>query len=234
MISCIIIEDEPLAMHRLEQFIQRSNRLKLLACFNDSEKGLEYLKNEKTDIAFVDVQMNQMTGIEIIKNFNDQANTNGQSNQSKQTNQTQFVITTAFSEYAVKGFDLNAVDYLLKPYSFERFEKAVEKIEIAIFKHNSEEHYINIPTGRTIERILVNDIIFIEGMRDYRRVHLAKSRIMTLLTFIEFEKMLIDSSIVRIHKSHMVHMKKVTTIESQQLWIGELQFKVSATYKNYI
>jgi DNA-binding LytR/AlgR family response regulator len=71
-------------------------------------------------------------------------------------------------------------------------------------------------------------------MRDYRRVHLAKSRIMTLLTFIEFEKMLIDSSIVRIHKSHMVHMKKVTTIESQQLWIGELQFKVSATYKNYI
>jgi two-component system LytT family response regulator len=77
MINCIIIEDEPLAMHRLEQFIQRSTRLKLLACFNDSEKGLEYLKNEKTDIAFVDVQMNQMTGIEIIKNFNDQANTNG-------------------------------------------------------------------------------------------------------------------------------------------------------------
>jgi len=225
MINCIIIEDEPLAMQRLEQYVHQCNGLNLIACFSNSEKGFEYLKNQKVDLAFVDIKMNQMTGIEIINNFNDQPNLN---------RQTQFVITTAYSEYAVKGFELNAVDYLLKPYTFDRFEKAVEKVEIAFVNIKVEYTYINIPSGRKTERIFVNDIIFIEGMRDYRRIHAAERRIMTLLTFTELEKMLIDTSIVRIHKSHMVNMKKVTKTESQIIWIDKVQFKVSATYKHHI
>ncbi len=217
MIKCIIIEDEPLALERIEQFALKCPELELLACFINADKGLSYLKVNEVNVCFIDIEMNEMSGIEII-----------QATHYK----TQFVISTAFSEYAVKGFDLNVVDYLLKPYSFERFRESITKIQSAVSKKTPKT--ITVPEGRNKIVLPVHEILFIEGMGDYRRIHAEDKKVMTLLTFGEIEIMLGTSDLIRIHKSHMINLKKVDKIaQNNFVWINGLSFKISDSYKTH-
>lgn len=217
--SCIIIEDEPLALERTKLFVEKIPFLNLEATFDNALMGLAYLKLHKVDLLFLDINMDELTGIELLE--------------STQL-ESQVIITTAYQEYALKGYELNITDYLLKPFNFERFLQAVTKalgnIQQTIPQTVSQD-YIFVKTENRLEKIMLQDIIFIEGMRDYRRIHTTEKRIMTLQNFKELEEMIPSDLVCRVHKSYMVSLHKIDSIERSRIHIGKEIIPISDTYK---
>ena len=217
--SCIIIEDEPLALERTKIFVEKIPFLNLEATFDNALMGLAYLKLHKVDLLFLDINMDELTGIELLE--------------STQL-ESQVIITTAYQEYALKGYELNITDYLLKPFNFERFLQAVTKalgnIQQTIPQTISQD-YIFVKTENRLEKIMLQDIIFIEGMRDYRRIHTTEKRIMTLQNFKELEEMIPSDLVCRVHKSYMVSLHKIDSIERSRIHIGKEIIPISDTYK---
>jgi len=217
--SCIIIEDEPLALERTKIFVEKIPFLNLEATFDNALMGLAYLKLHKVDLLFLDINMDELTGIELLE--------------STQL-ESQVIITTAYQEYALKGYELNITDYLLKPFNFERFLQAVTKalgnIQQTIPQTISQD-YIFVKTENRLEKIMLQDIIFIEGMRDYRRIHTTEKRIMTLQNFKELEAMISSDLVCRVHKSYMVSLHKIDSIERSRIHIGKEIIPISDTYK---
>jgi DNA-binding LytR/AlgR family response regulator len=143
------------------------------------------------------------------------------------------IITTAYNEYALKGFDLNVTDYLLKPFTFERFIQAVGKAQEYMKKESpaSDKTFIFIKTEYRLEKILLSEIFYIEGMRDYRRVHTTSKKIMTLKTFKDFEQDISPGIICRVHKSFMVSLAKIESIERDRIKIKDVFIPISETYR---
>ena len=217
--KCIIIEDEPLALERTKNYIQKVPSLKLIACFENSLEGLEYLKTHPVDLLFLDINMDELSGVELLE--------------SAQIS-SQVIITTAYQQYALKGFELNVTDYLLKPFSFQRFLQAVNKAQqnLTPNKQTPSVEFIFVKTENRLEKIMLEDILFIEGMRDYRRIHTRKKRIMTLQNFSELEEMLPVHLVCRVHKSWMVALSKIEAVERSRIIIGKERIPISATYKD--
>lgn len=213
-INCIIVEDEPIALERTQFFIEKLPLLNLVASFDNAIDALTYLKSNTVDLIFLDIEMEELTGIELLENA---------------TITAQVIITTAYDQYALKGYELNVVDYLLKPFSFERFLKAVDKVPI---KSTTKRAFVFIKTAHRLEKIMVNDILHIEGMGEYRRIFTTKKQIMTLQTFTELEELFSPQIICRVHKSHMVALQKIDSIERSRIKIGEKLIPISETYKN--
>ncbi|MDG1803694.1 response regulator transcription factor [Flavicella sp.] len=217
--SCIIIEDEPLALERTKLFVEKIPFLNLEATFDNALMGLAYLKLHKVDLLFLDINMDELTGIELLESTK---------------LESQVIITTAYQEYALKGYELNITDYLLKPFNFERFLQAVTKalgnIQHTIPQTVSQD-YIFVKTENRLEKIMLQDIIFIEGMRDYRRIHTTEKRIMTLQNFKELEEMIPSDLVCRVHKSYMVSLHKIDSIERSRIHIGKEIIPISDTYK---
>ena len=217
--SCIIIEDEPLALERTKIFVEKIPFLNLEATFDNALMGLAYLKLHKVDLLFLDINMDELTGIELLESTK---------------LESQVIITTAYQEYALKGYELNITDYLLKPFNFERFLQAVTKalgnIQHTIPQTVSQD-YIFVKTENRLEKIMLQDIIFIEGMRDYRRIHTTEKRIMTLQNFKELEEMIPSDLVCRVHKSYMVSLHKIDSIERSRIHIGKEIIPISDTYK---
>lgn len=216
--SCIIIEDEPLALEKTKDFVSKVPFLQLSATFDNALTGLAYLNNNKVDILFLDINMDELTGIELLQS-------------SKITSQV--IITTAYQEYALKGYELQITDYLLKPFAFNRFLQAVNKAQENLVRRNTEERpdFIFVKTENRLEKIMLNEIVYIEGMRDYLRIHTATKKIMTLQNFNEFEKMIPSSVVCRVHKSFMVALNKIESIERSRIKIADQLIPVSETYK---
>jgi two-component system LytT family response regulator len=217
VINCIIVEDEPLALERAETYVKKLPWLNLLNTFNNGLDALIYLKANSVDLIFLDINIGELTGIQLLESTKITA---------------QVIITTAYQEYAIKGYELNVTDYLLKPYTFERFVQAVDKVKLNLDKNiAANKDHIFIKTEYRLEKILFDEILFIEGMRDYRSIQCINKRIMTLQTFTELEKE-IDSSIVcRVHKSYMVSMNKIESVERDQIKIKDKYISISDTYK---
>ncbi len=217
-ISCIIVEDEPLALERAKEFVARMPFLQLIATFDNGMDAWVYLKTNDVQLIFLDINMGEFSGIHLLE--------------SAAVN-CQVIMTTAYPEYALKGFDLKVTDYLLKPYTFERFVQAVERAESAIKKTGFPyaESFIFIKTANRLEKLLLNDILYIEGMRDYRRIHTVSQKIMTLKTFADFEREISPAIICRIHKSYMVAVHQIESIVKDQVRIGSTLLPVSETYK---
>lgn len=216
--SCIIIEDEPLALEGTKNFVQRIPFLNLGATFDNALSGLAYLKTNKIDILFLDINMDELSGIELLESANIKS---------------QVIITTAYQEYALKGYELNITDYLLKPFTFNRFLQAVNKAQENLQQTlgtNSAE-FIFIKTENRLEKIMLNEILYIEGMRDYRRIHTLNKRIMTLQNFRELEQLIPSSLICRVHKSYMVALNKIESIERSRIRIGKKIIPISETYR---
>jgi two-component system LytT family response regulator len=170
---CIIIEDEPLALERTKGFVAKIPFLQLLGAFDNAMEGLAFLKSNPVDVLFLDINMDELSGIELLE--------------STKLN-CQVILTTAYSEYALKGYDLHVTDYLLKPFSFERFLQAVDKLQDKKTDGAATaSNFIFVKTENRLEKVNLEDILFIEGMRDYRRIHTVHKRIMTLQNFSEFE-----------------------------------------------
>ena len=216
--SCIIIEDEPLALKRTSDFVNKIPFLNLIDTFDNSINGLFYLKSNKVDLLFLDINMDELSGIELLES-------------SKIDSQV--IITTAYQEYALKGYELNVTDYLLKPFTFDRFLKAVTKAQENLANRNSDSQpdYIFVKTEYRLEKIMLNEIVYIEGMRDYRRIHTVNKKVMTLQNFSEFEKLIPSNIVCRVHKSYMVSLNKIVSIERNRIKIADQLIPISETYK---
>ena len=218
-INCIIIEDEPLALERTKSYVLQIPTLNLLHAFDNGFDALTFLKSNKVDLLFLDIKMDEISGIQLLETLKIRS---------------EVIITTAYNEYALKGFDLNVTDYLLKPYTFERFLQAVNKAQnnLANKENIQTKKFIFVKTEYRLEKLSLSDILYIEGMRDYRRIHTIDKRIMTLQTFKEFEQEISPSIICRVHKSFMISIDKIESIERDRIKIKDVLIPISETYKN--
>lgn len=217
-LNCIIIEDEPLALERTQEFVNKVPFLDLNATFENALNGLAYLRSNAVDILFLDINMDELSGIELLESSNISC---------------EVIFTTAYSEYALKGYELNVTDYLLKPFTFQRFLQSVTKAQQNIQSKNEKKlDFIFIKTENRLEKIMLGDIIYIEGMRDYRRIHTANKSIMTLQNFKELEQLIPQSFICRVHKSYMVSLHKIESIERNRIKISNTYIPISQTYKD--
>ena len=216
--TCIIIEDEPLALEKTKAFVNKVPFLHLTATFDNALTGLAYLNNNKVDLLFLDINMDELSGIELLES----ANIN-----------SQVIITTAYQEYALKGYELHITDYLLKPFTFNRFLQAVNKAQENLNQRSTEKQldFIFVKTENRLEKIMISDILYIEGMRDYLRIHTATKKIMTLQSFNELEQLIPAHIVCRVHKSYMVAVSKIESIERSRIKIADQIIPVSETYK---
>jgi len=217
--TCIIIEDEPLALEKTKDFVMKVPFLHLSATFDNALTGLTYLNNNKVDLLFLDINMDELSGIELLE--------------SSKIN-SQVIITTAYQEYALKGYELQITDYLLKPFTFNRFLQAVNKAQENMVRRasDSQPDFIFVKTENRLEKIMINEIVYIEGMRDYRRIHTIHTKVMTLQNFSEFETLIPPSLVCRVHKSYMVALNKIVSIERSRIKIADQLIPISDTYKD--
>lgn len=217
-LTCIIIEDEPLALEKTKDFVNKVPFLNLAATFDNALTGLAYLNNNKVDLLFLDINMDELSGIELLE--------------SSKIN-SQVIITTAYQEYALKGYELQITDYLLKPFTFNRFLQAVNKAQENILRRNSDSQpeFIFVKTENRLEKVMLNEIVYIEGMRDYLKIHTLTKKVMTLQSFGELEKMIPSTIVCRVHKSYMVALNKIDSIERSRIKIADQLIPISDTYK---
>ena len=217
MINCIIIEDEPLAAGKIENFISKLPRVRLSGIFNSAIPAIEYLKNNSVDILFLDIEMKDLSGIQFLESVRIES---------------KVIITSAYEQYAIKGFDLQVCDYLLKPISFERFIQAVDKArdELNQKKENKKANKIFIKTEYRLEGIELSDILYIEGMGDYRKIVTASKKIITLQSFGELSDLLPKEIFCRVHNSFLVSLDKIEKIERNRILIKEKIIPVSNSY----
>ena len=213
-ITCIIIDDEPSSQNVLKSFINRIDYLELTHVCNDALEALDYLKNNAVDLLFLDINMPQLSGISFYKSL---------------LNPPKVIFTTAYSEYALEGFELEAIDYLLKPFSFERFVKAVSKIKN--LNDDKTEHII-IKSDKKLHQIKFDDIIFVEGLGDYIKVHLKDSFLVTYKTLKDMKNALPSSIFIQVHKSFIINKNKVDYIEGNLAIINSNKVPLGQKYKN--
>jgi two-component system, LytTR family, response regulator len=220
MIRCIIIEDEHLAAAKLAEFIGRMDLLSLQKVFDNGADAISYLVNNETDLIFLDICMRDLDGIQVLKALQ---------------HPPKVIITSAESSYALAGYEYNVSDYLLKPFGFDRFVKAVTKVANDLASKQqplAAASYIFVKTEYRNERIDLDEIKYIEGMKDYLSIVLAKRKVMTLMSFNEILQLLPPSRFQRVHKSFIVALDKIRSIEKSQLRIDDVSIPVSDTYRD--
>ncbi len=224
-INCIVIDDELPAIEQMEEYILRVPFLKLLRSFDNGIEPINFLQSNAVDVIFLDIEMEGFTGLQLIKTLR---------------HPPKIILTTAYDQYAIKAFDLNVSDYLLKPISFERFMQSIDKIFDLFAKTkptNTQEaqykrDYFFVKTEFRMQRVDFNDILYIEGMKEYLRIHTTIEKIMTLQNFKSLEEVLPADNFIRVHKSYMVAINKIKSVEKNRISIAEEIIPVSDTYKD--
>lgn len=244
MLTCIIIEDEPLARNLMEAYVKKVPHLNLLKSFSSSLAALDFLRENTVDILFSDIQMPEITGITLLKIL-----------QKKPL----VILTTAYSEYALEGYELEVFDYLLKPISLERFLKAVEKATIRLTASqpqpiaaqpivqekivqeitvNSEgnQGFIFVKDGTKLVKIRLNEIQYIEGLKDYVCIHTKDKdstlkKIVTLQTMKSLESQLSENQFIRVHNSYIIAFDAIDAIDKEKIQIGKNFIPISDTYR---
>lgn len=220
MISCIIIEDEPLAIDKLEGFVARVPFLILKGGFNNPMDGMHFLKENHVDLVLLDIQMEQLSGIQLLESLNEKP---------------YIIITSAYAQYALKGYELSVFDYLLKPFSFERFLSAVNRVYDDMKKKqpdNPLKENIFLKTEYRLENIKIAEILFVEGMREYLRIHLPDRKIMTKMSFQGLLQELPDDLFIQTHKSWVVSLPKIESIEHNRIKIKDKLIPIGEKYKD--
>jgi two-component system, LytTR family, response regulator len=224
MIDCIAIDDEPLALRQIESYIRKTPFLNLIGTFENAIEALDYLNKNKVDLMFIDIQMPDLSGMDLVKSLD---------------RKPEIIFTTAYSEYAVEGFKVDALDYLLKPLDYATFLKSANKAQIHFerIKPGQEDlkaspEHLFIKSEYKIIRIELDKILYIEGMREYVRIHLENSKpVMTLLSMKKIEQKLPANKFMRVHRSYIVNLEKITTIERSRIIFNEEYIPVSEQYK---
>ena len=218
-INCIAIEDEPLALKKIKEYIEQVDYLNLLEGFNNAIDAVGYIKKNTVDLIFLDIRMKKLSGIQFLESLQ---------------NKPKVIITSAYDEYALKGYELDVADYLLKPFAFDRFLKSVEKVynQLKEIKSNIANDYIFVKTEYRIEKVVLKEILYIQGMKDYLQIHSIDKKIMTLQTFKNMSKILPSVDFQRVHNSYIVAISKIENIERNRIRIGNDLIPISDSYKD--
>jgi two-component system LytT family response regulator len=231
MIRCLIVDDEPLALHILEDYISKIPFLQLVKATTNPIEALTLVQEKLVDLVFLDVQMPELTGIQFLRIANGKA---------------KVILTTAYSQYALEGYELDVIDYLLKPIAFDRFFKSVQKAQGVLQPAASPPQpepvqqqkqqdllsdFIFVKTEHKIQKVYLNDILFIEGLKDYISIFTPAERIITLQNMKKMEDALPKKHFIRVHKSYIVSINKIDSIERSRIFIGEKVIPVGDTYR---
>ncbi len=221
-LNCIIIDDEPLAAQLLASYAQKTTFLNLIGTFNSAVAAIKNVKEKRIDLIFLDIQMPELSGLEFATLLPPTC---------------KIVFTTAFSQYAIDGYKVNAIDYLLKPISYDDFlkaaNKALDSFTVVEKKDEQEDRFIYVKSEYKLVRVLYDDILYIEGLKDYVKIYLDNNQrpIHSLMNMKTMEDYLPSPEFLRIHRSYIVHMPKVKAIDHSRLVIGENYLPVSDSYK---
>ena len=238
MIKCLVVDDEPLALHIIEDYISKIPFLTLVKATTNPIEALTIVQEGGVDLVYLDVQMPELTGIQFLRIANGKA---------------KVILTTAYPQYALEGYELDVIDYLLKPIAFDRFFKSAQKAQSIIqppVKGGSKEEvavaapapqqpqsdfstdFIFIKTEHKIQKVYLHDILFIEGLKDYISIFTDAERIITLQNMKKMEDALPERHFVRVHKSYIVALNKIDSIERSRIFIGDKVIPVGDTYRD--
>ena len=236
MIKCLVVDDEPLALHILEDYISKVPFLELVKSTTNPIEAHTMVQEGNIDLVFLDVQMPELTGIQFLKIAN---------------GKTKVILTTAYPQYALEGYELDVVDYLLKPIAFDRFFKSAQKAQGIIQPHIKQPapetghqqvqpqqqqdfstDFIFVKSEYKIQKVYLHQILFIEGLKDYISIFTTTERIITLQNMKKMEDTLPEKHFVRVHKSYIVALNKIDSIERSRIFIGDKIIPVGDTYRD--
>jgi DNA-binding LytR/AlgR family response regulator len=222
---CLIVDDEPLAQQVMEEFAGRVPFLEIAGKCSSAIEAIEMLRNTTIDLIFLDIHMPRLSGLDFINSVH---------------NPPQFILVTAYSEYALQGFNVNATDYLMKPVPFDRFLKAVNKAHELYRLRNraastldpAAQKYMLVKSGYQTVKIILDNILYIEGLKDYVKIYTeGKKAILSLLTLKGLVETLPEDKFLRIHKSFIVSTDRITTMSRNRVMIGEKWIPVGESYR---
>ena len=219
-IKTAIVDDEPLAVELLSDYVSKTDSLQLVEASTDVYKVLKLVQDGCIDLLFLDIQMPELTGIQFMKIIDERC---------------KVIITTAYTEYALDGYEFNVVDYLLKPISYERFSKAVNKVLLPSTIENKaakKPDHIFIKSEYKLVRVNLADILYIESLRDYIAIHtLQQQKIMSLESLRNMESVLPADEFLRVHKSYIVSLKKISYVEKNRIVINQQYIPIGDSYQ---
>ncbi|WP_298647380.1 LytTR family DNA-binding domain-containing protein [uncultured Proteiniphilum sp.] len=226
ILNCWIVDDEPLALSLLESYVQKTSFLRLTGKYSNALSAMKHLAEEKVDLLFLDIQMPEVNGMEFARIINDH---------------TRIIFTTAFSEYALEGYKVSALDYLLKPFSFTDFltaaKKALNWFEMTekrpVAEALQESAGIFVKSDYKLLHVLYDDILYIEGLKDYVKIYTGNQSkpILSLISLKMLEEELPSDRFIRIHRSYIIHKNKISSINKRRILIGEKQIPMGETYR---
>jgi two-component system LytT family response regulator len=224
-IKCVIVDDEPLAIQLLQKHIAQLDFFEVTATCNNAIKALEILNRQSVDLLFMDIKMPQLSGLELLKTLRNPPKT---------------ILTTAYREFALDGFDLGVIDYLLKPITFDRFFKAIERYlhtsnyTTPELLSSSEKQFIYLKSGYKYFKVDTRDILYAESLKDYVIVHTKEKTITSKYKISDLEKELDGKGFIRIHRSYIVNLQHITAFTANDIEIGKLELPVGDSYKAYV
>ena len=230
--KCIIVDDEPLAIEVIESYVARLDDFEIVAKCSNALKAFEILQKQEVDVIFLDIQMPKLTGIEFLKSLQ---------------HPPQVIFTTAYRDYAIESYELDVVDYLLKPISFDRFLKSVGKLynenkvspklassTLPQPQQESEDAYIYLKVDKKMVKILLKEIVYIESLKDYVRIRTAEKAIVTHQKISYLEEKLPEECFMRIHRSYIVSISKVESYSSTSIEVPNQELPIGRNYKNQV
>lgn len=226
--KCLIVDDEPLAIKVIKNHLQSFEDIEIVAECSNAIETDKYLRENKIDLIFLDIEMPKVSGFDFLKSLK---------------NPPKVIIVTAYRNYALKGYEYDIVDYLLKPVSFDRFYKAVNKFykqqkdtDIQVFEETSKQGkpFVYFNEDKTIHKIYLDDILYLESFREYIKVHSINKSVMTKLPISKIEEKLKDHEFIRIHKSYVVSVLKIRSFNSRVIYIEDNELPIGRTYKDAV
>lgn len=225
-LKCLLVDDEPLAIRLLENHIAKIDALEVVSTCNSAIKAFEKLNTEQIDVLFLDIKMPNLTGIDFLKTLKNPPKT---------------ILTTAYRDYATESYDLEVIDYLLKPITFERFLKAINKllrVEQPIISNQYNEQndeFIFVKSGTKHHKIIINDILYIESLKDYIKIHLeGDKRIVSKYKISNIEAELKEKSFLRVHRSYLLNTKKITAFTVNDIEIETTELPIGISYRDTV
>ena len=226
ILNCWIVDDEPLALSLLESYVQKTSFLRLTGKYSNALTAMRHIGENKVDLLFLDIQMPEINGMELARTL---------------SRHTRIIFTTAFSEYALEGYKVSALDYLMKPFSFDEFlaaaRKALDWFEMIEAKPNGEKTAENVGffvrSEYKLVHILYDDVLYIEGLKDYVKIYTEHDPkpILSLMSLKSLEEELPAERFMRVHRSYIIHRNKIDSVNKNRITIGKKQIPVGETYR---
>lgn len=229
MLRCLIIDDKPLAVDILADYVHKTSFLQLVGSTTNPLEGLDWLREKQVDLVLLDIQMPALNGLQLMKIAG---------------RQRLFILTTAYPDYALEGYEHDVVDYLLKPISFDRFYRAAEKalrlsqhmpapaVQTATTPITDTADYLFVKTEHRIQRIVLKELLYAESLQNYVSLHTVEGRMLTLQTLKSIEEQLPAASFCRVHRSYIVNLRHITSVEKSRIFISNTVIPVGDKYRD--